>query len=1061
VTTSALPPREVATHGRPEESRFWLLRFRSTIFFFLIVLTVAGAYLATQVPISVFPTTNFPRVVIGVDNGVMPVEQMQVTITKPIEDAVNIVPGLVTVRSTTSRGSAEVSLFFTWGVDMYQTLQLVDAALSKVQQSLPPTVKITTNRLTFATFPILGYSLTSDTISQTSLWEPILGYSLTSDTISQTSLWELATYELKPPLNRTTGVSMVTVQGGKIPEYHIVPDMARLQASGVTISDLSTAVNASNIVDSPGLYEANHQLILGLVGAQVHDAQELSQLVVKTTPSGAPVRVADVAKVEKAVMPVYTVVTANGKQAVLLNITRQPDSNTVAVADAVSNEIAQLRQKLPPGVKLEPYYDQSELVRESIGSVRDAILIGLVLACVILFLFLRDWRSSLIAGLVIPVTVAVTFVFLKMIGESFNLMTLGGLAAAIGLVIDDAIVVVENIVLHRDSGETRAQAVRKALAEVTRPLFFSTITPVVVFLPLIAVTGVTGSFFRALAVTMTAALLTSLLLALTWTPALSLTLLRDRPADETKRHAEPGRVLSRILHWHERALGWSLVRPLMLALLCVLLVMGTWFGYKQLGSDLLPAMDEGGFVLDYIMPAGSSLTETDRVLAHVEQILRSTPEVESTSRRTGLQMGLAAVTEANTGDITVKLKSKRDRGIDEVMEDVREQIKETEPELDVEFIQTLQDMIGDLSNAPEPIQIKLFSTEAALLQKLGPQVGDAIGKIPGVVDVQNGIENTISGPATNFQVKVNPVVAGRLGFTPTEVAEDATSILDGVETTVPLIANARPYTIRVRMPDDTRTSLDAIQNTVFNSGTGKLASLGSLAAVQQLPPQNEIRRENLQQLVVVTGRLEGSNLGTAIKKVQQVVQQMQLPSSVRVEYGGQYQEQQQSFRELLRVLLLALALVFGVLLAEFRNFAAPVAILTSSVLSIAGVVLALLITGTDFNVASFMGLIMIIGIVAKNGILLLDADENYRAEGAAPREAMLHAAQRRLRPIVMTATAAVCGMLPLAFALGSGSQMLQPLAIAVIGGLLVSIALSLIVTPVIYYLMTRHRHAAI
>jgi CzcA family heavy metal efflux pump len=1034
VTTSALPPGAVTTHRRPEEPRFWLLRFRSTIFFFLLVLTVGGVYLATQIPISVFPTTNFPRVVIGVDNGVMPVEQMQVTITKPIEDAVNIVPGLVTVRSTTSRGSAEVSLFFDWGVDMYQTLQLVDAALSKVQQSLPPTVKITTNRLTFATFPILGYSLTADSLSQT-------------------ALWEMATYELKPPLNRTTGVSMVTVQGGKIPEYHIVPEMARMQSSGVTLTDLSTAVNASNIIDSPGLYEANHQLILGLIGAQVHDAHELSQLVVKTTPSGAPVRVSDVATVEKAVKPVYTVVTANGKQAVLLNITRQPDSNTVAVANAVSTEVAQLRKKLPAGVHLEPYYDQSELVRESIASVRDAILIGLVLACVILFLFLRDWSSSLIAGLVIPVTVAITFVFLKIIGQSFNLMTLGGLAAAIGLVIDDAIVVVENIVLHRDSGETRVQAVRKAIAEVTRPLFFSTITPVVVFLPLIAVTGVTGSFFRALAVTMTAALLTSLLLALTWTPALSLTLLRDRAVNESKQDAKPGRVLGYVLRWHERALGWSLNRPLMLGLVCLALAASTWFGYKQLGSDLLPAMDEGGFVLDYIMPAGSSLTETDRVLAHVEWILRSTPEVETTSRRTGLQMGFAAVTEANTGDITVKLKSKRDRGIDEVMADVREQIKKTEPQLDVEFTQVLQDMIGDLSNSPEPIQIKIFSTDAALLQRLGPQVGDAISKITGVVDVQNGIENTISGPATNFQV--NPTVTGRLGFTPTEVAEDATSILDGIEATVPLIANGRPYTIRLRLPDDTRTSLDSIQNTVFNSATGKLASLGSLATTQQLPPQNEIRRENLQQLVVVTGRLEGSDLGTAISKVQQVVDQMHLPPTVRVEYGGTYQEQQQSFHELLRVLLLALALVFGVLLAEFRNFAAPVAILTSSVLSIAGVVFALLVTGTDFNVASFMGLIMIIGIVAKNGILLLDADEQYRAEGVAPREAMVHAAQRRLRPIVMTAMAAICGMLPLAFALGSGSQMLQPLAIAVIGGLMVSIALSLIVTPVTYYLMTR------
>lgn len=1027
-----------ATSRPAKPERFWLTRTIRTIFFFVVVLTIAGIYLAFKVPISVFPETNFPRVVIGVDNGVMPVEQMQVTITKPIEDAINSVPGLATVRSTTSRGSAEISLFFDWQVDMFQTLQLVDAALSKVEQTLPATARVTTNRLTFATFPILGYSLTSDTVSQT-------------------QLWELATYELRPPLNRVTGVSTVVVQGGKIPEYHVVPDLARLQASGVTILDLVNAIQASNIIDSPGLYEENHQLILGLVGAQVHDAAGLSQLVVKMTPGGVPVRVADVAAVQPATMPVYTVVTANGKPAVLLNITRQPSSNTVAVANAVADEVAQLQKKLPPGVKLEPYYDQSQLVRESISSVRDAILIGLILACIILFLFLRDWSSSVVAGLVIPVTVAVTILFLWLIGESFNLMTLGGLAAAIGLVIDDAIVVVENIVLHRDSGENRIEAVRKALHEITSPLIGSTITPVVVFLPLISVAGVTGSFFRALAVTMTAALLTSLFLALTWTPGLSLVLLRERRNDfvDAKKHEEPGRILRRVMDWHKSVLSWSLAKPLLLGAACIALVLGTWIAYRYLGSDLLPEMDEGGFVLDYIMPAGSSLTETNRVLEHVERILRATPEVESTSRRTGLQMGLAAVTEANTGDITVRLKNKRDRGIDEVMADVRQQIKTTEPELDVEFTQILQDMIGDLSNAPEPIQIKIFANDQALLSQLGPRVADAISKIKGVVDVENGIDNTISGPATNF--KVNPTMASRLGFTPTEVAEDATSILDGVTPTDPLIANGRPYTIRVRLGDETRTSLDAIQNTVFNSGTGRTATLGSLADVEQLPPQNEIRRENLQQLVVVTGRLEGSDLGTAMAQVRQTVDSLHLPSSVRVEYGGTYEEQQKSFHDLMQVLLLALALVFGVLLTEFRNFSAPVAILTSSVLSISGVVIALLITGTTFNVASFMGLIMVIGIVAKNGILLLDADERFRAEGASPKEAMMHAAQRRLRPILMTAIAAVCGMLPLAFALGSGSQMLQPLAIAVIGGLSISMLLSLIVTPVVYYLLTRHR----
>jgi len=1099
---TAAPPQAEALQA--PEAPFWLARSSKTIFFLLLVLTVAGVYAALQVPISVFPDTNFPRVVIGIDNGVMPVEQMQVTITKPIEDAINSVPGLKTVRSTTSRGSAEISLFFDWNVDMYRTLQLADAALSKVSQTLPPTARLTTNRLTFATFPILGYALTADDRGK--------------DTVPQTRLWEIATYDLKPPLNRVDGVSTVVVQGGEVPEFHVVPNLARMQTAGVTLLDLVNSIQASNIIDSPGLYEANHQLILGLIGAQAHSARELADLVVKTGTSGIAIRVGDVATVAPATMPVYTRVTANGRPAVLLNIARQPASNTVSVADAITAELTQLRSKLPSGVRLEPFYDQSELVRESISSVRDAILIGLAIACVILFLFLQDWTSSLIAGLVIPVTVAITILFLWTIGQSFNLMTLGGLAAAIGLVIDDAIVVVENIVVHRDAGQTRIEAVRKALHEITIPLLGSTITPVVVFLPLIAVTGVTGSFFRALAVTMTAALLTSLLLALTFTPSLALTLLRpakpaaDKPSDSARhlnlhpteagtdagREAvapssrspialrwasrrgatapaqvnpaspepasaaanlpehENGPIMRRILHAHERLLTFALARPLILALACLVLIVAAFFSYRALGSDLLPAMDEGAFILDYLTPAGTSLAETNRILEHVEQILHNTPEVLITSRRTGLQMGLAAVTEANYGDFTVRLKTKRSRSIDEIMADVRGQIKEREPALDVEFTQVLQDMIGDLSNSPEPIQIKLFSNDTDLLHQLGPRVQAAIAKIPGVVDTQNGVDNTVSGPATNFQI--DPIVAGRLGFTPTEVAEDATAILDGLPTNDPLILNGRPYTIRVRLPEANRASLDAMENTVFNSGTGRTATLGSMAQVTELPPQNEIRRENLQQVILVSGRLEGSDLGGAMASVQRTVAGLHLPSSVRVEYGGTYQEQQKSFADLARVLLLALALVFGVLLTEFRNFSAPVAILTSSILSISGVVLALLVTGTNFNVASFMGLIMVIGIVAKNGILLLDADEKAQHAGIPPREAMLHAAQRRLRPIVMTAIAAIGGMLPLAFALGAGSQMLQPLAIAVIGGLLVSIVLSLIVTPALYFWLTRNHH---
>ena len=1031
-----------------EDGEFWMVRMSRPILFFTIVLAVVGAYLAVQVPTEVFPATNFPRVVIGIDNGVMPVDQMQVTITKPIEDAVNSVPGLESVRSTTSRGSAEVDLFFDWQVNMVTTLELVDAALGKVQQSLPPTAHITTNRLTFATFPLLGYSLTSDTLSQT-------------------ALWELATYTVKPPLNRVPGVSIVQVMGGQVPEFHIVPNTAKLQAAGITISELVNAIQNSNLIESPGLYESNHQLILGLVGAQAHDIAGLANLAVRTTAGGVPVHVGDVADVRRGTQPVFTIVSANGRPAVLLNITRQPSSNSVTVANAVAAEVAQIQKSLPAGVQLRPFYDQSQLVRDSIKSVRDAILIGLVLAAIVLVLFLRDWTSSVIAGLVIPSTILITFIFLKMMGESFNLMTLGGLAAAVGLVIDDAIVVVENIVMHRDLGESRTEAVRKAFREITPPLIASTITPIVVFLPLVSVTGVTGAFFRALAITMSFALLTSLALALTWTPSLSLVLLKSKRKPKSAEAPQPppaaenehqGRIMRRVLSGHARLLSLALARPLWLVGCCCLLIAGTYFAYSHLGSDLLPGMDEGGFILDYIMPAGSSLTETNRVVSHVERILQSIPEVESVSRRTGLQMGLAAVTEANTGDMTVMLKANRSRGIDEIMAEVRDRVHNSEPELDMELSQVLQDMIGDLSNSPEPIQIKLFSSDQTLLNQLGPKVGDAISKIPGVVDMENGVDNTISGPATSFQV--DPAVAARLGFTPQEVSADATAILDGIPTPNPIIIGNRPYTVRVRFDQSHRSSFDNIINTVFNSSTGRTASLGSLVHIEQLPPQNEILRENLQQLITVTARLQGSNLGSAIASVKKTVNGLQLPSSVRVEYGGTYQQQQQSFHELVRVLLLALVLVFGVLLAEFHNFSAPIAILTSSVLSTAGVVLALLITGITFNVASFMGLIMVIGIVAKNGILLLDADQKFRAQGMNAHEAMMQAAQRRLRPILMTAVAAVCGMLPLAFALGAGSQMLQPLAIAVIGGLLISMVLSLVVTPAVYYFLTRHSEEA-
>jgi multidrug efflux pump subunit AcrB len=628
-------------------------------------------------------------------------------------------------------------------------------------------------------------------------------------------------------------------------------------------------------------------------------------------------------------------------------------------------------------------------------------------------------------------------------------MTLGGLAAAVGLVIDDAIVVVENIVMHRDSGQSRAEAIRNSLREIRAPLVGSTITPIVVFLPLISITGVTGVFFRALAVTVGVALLTSLALALTWTPTLSYYLIRK----QSRVHAEAGP--GRLMRIYERALRTTLEHPLVLAVFALVLIGGSYLCYTHTGSDLLPSMDEGGFIIDYIMPAGSSLEETNRVITHVEEILRKTPEVESTSRRTGLQLGLAQVTEANTGDISVKLKRNRKRSGEEVIASVRAKIKKAEPVLDVEFPQLLQDMIGDLTSAPEPVVIKLFSQDADLLHAWAPQVAAAIKKIPGVVDVLDGVENTISGPARVFSV--DPAATARAGFTTQEVELDASAMLQGEPAPPPVVVNDRAYNIRVRFPARTRASLDTIQNTLLISGTGKTGTLGTLAVMREIPGQTEIRRENLQRNVQVTARFEDMNLGDGMKKVQQAIDELKVPPSIRIQYGGQYEEQQKSFKDLVFVLVLAIVLVFTVLLFEFGNFAAPLAVISSALLSTCGVFLALLITGTTFNISSFMGLIMVIGIVAKNGILLLDADQKFRAEGFSAEEAMIRAGERRLRPIMMTALATVAGMIPLALALGAGSQMLQPLAIAVIGGILASMVLSLVVTPAVhYYIGGRH-----
>jgi multidrug efflux pump subunit AcrB len=674
-----------------------------------------------------------------------------------------------------------------------------------------------------------------------------------------------------------------------------------------------------------------------------------------------------------------------------------------------------------------------------------------------------------------------------LVGLSFDLMTLGGVAAAIGLVIDDAIVVVENIYTHMSRGQGRLEAVRSAVSEITIPIIGSTVTPVVVFLPLTILTGVTGVFFRSLALTMAVALLTSLVLALSFTPVLAERFVKakrkdvrgrdaelphgrdfedgdldneellgaragDLRADEREEEEQGGRFLRAIIRRYEWVLGHALDNKWIVVLVMIGVLAGSYLIYRQLGSEFLPSFDESAFVLDYKAPPGSSLEETDRMLRHVEEMLKATPEVESYSRRTGLQLGLS-ITEPNTGDFLVKLKPGHARSTDDVTSDLRGQIESSEPALEVEFAHILADLIGDLTSSPEPIEVKLFSEDAKALDAKADEVETAIKKIPGIVDTFNGV--VVSGPAVTF--KVDPDLAAKFGVTPADVAAAVTTAMSG-DTSSSILQQGRLVNVRVIFPPQVRTSLDALSALQVRSSSGALFRLDQVATIAYDKGQTEIDREGLRQFVAVTARLEGTDLGTAVSQIKaQLAKNVKLPAGMTVEYGGLYQEQQGSFRELMLSLFLAVVLVFITLLIEFRSFAHPVSIVTGAVLALGGVLLGLFITGKTLNVVSLMGMIMVVGIVAKNGILMLDAVEEHLAAGDTLREALVRSGRRRFRPVLMTSLAAILGMLPLALALGAGAELLQPLAIAVIGGLAVALLLSLVVTPTIYAMLVRER----
>jgi CzcA family heavy metal efflux pump len=1005
-------------------------RHALSITFIAAALCLAGVFSAWRTPSSVFPQTNFPRVVIIVNNGIMPADEMMATVTRPIEEVMKEIPGAISVRSATKRGSAQVNVFFNWQVDMPQSELYVLGRLAQIRGDLPATASTEISRVTFSAFPVIGISLTSSNRNIT-------------------SLWEAANYELKPRFLQIPGVARVEITGGRTPEYHVIVDPLKLQAVGLGLSDVSDALMKNNLFAPAGMMEENYHLYLTTVDGRVHSAEDIGNVVLAVR-AGHPVQVKEVARIERGPEPVFQSVTAQGRESVLLNIQSQADGSALDIANALKKQLQQLRLDLPPDMHLAFFYDQSIFVRDSVKSVWDAIIFGLILSVLILYFFLKNWGSVWTAIVTIPITVLITLVAMKLAGMSFNMMTLGGIAASIGLVIDNAIIVVEAMCVKIAAGRPRLAGIQEAIGEILVPLVGSTLTPVVVFLPLAFLSGIAGVFFRALALTMVVSLITSLVLAITLTPSLAAWFIRERgklEPDHASGGLEGGFILTRVLRIYERAVRWALVHRWLSLLACGAVLVSSVFIYRQLQSDFLPEFDEGGFIIDFHAPPGTSLTETSRQLNEAEQILSANPDVESYSRRLGAELGMF-ITEPYRGDFAVKLKPDRKRSTDEVVTELRHTFNEQFPALRWDFPGILTDVIGDLQMTPDPVEIKLFSPDLKWLQQVAPRVEAEIKKIPGIVDTFDGLTET--GPSINFRVR--PADAARFGLSVQAIAATVNTALLG-QTASYVLEGDRIVNIRVLADPASVNRVAALRELPLHAADGTAVRLAQVATVTEEPSEVELVRDDLRQDIIVSARLEDRDLGSAMKEIQDKLSRDKWLPPGSVEYGGLYQQQQESFRNLVMVLLAAILLVFTVLLIEFRSFNEPVAIVFGAILAMFGTVTALWLTGITLNIVSFLGAIIGVGIVAKNGILMLDFVQHLEADGVELIEALVRSGHRRLRPVLMTSLAAALGMLPLAWGIGSGAEMLRPLAVAVIGALCISVLLSLIATPVVYYIL--------
>jgi CzcA family heavy metal efflux pump len=1003
-------------------------RHRRSLLFLALMLAIGGVASALLMPVALFPNVAFPRVQVSLDAGDRPADQMAIEVTTPVEEAIRHVRGVRDVRSTTSRGSAEVAVTFDWGADMAAALQEVNAAAGQILPQLPAGTQLSTRRMDPTTFPVLAYSLRSHTQSPS-------------------ALHDLAEYQLRPLLSGIGGVARVEVQGGEVAEFHADVDPGKLRAQQLSLADVATAVGRAATIQAMGRVADHYKLYLLLADNQPKTLAALRGIVLRAGPGGV-VRLGDVAALSLDHVPQWIRVNADGQDAVLLQVYQQPDGNSVQIANEVKQRLADYAPQMPAGVRIANWYDQTQLVTGAAASVRDAILIGIVLAGLVLFVFLRNTRVILVALIVVPAVLAITVLLLSVLGMSFNMMTLGGMAAAVGLIIDDVIVMLEHIMrrLHPDEGTGELhERIAAAAWEFTRPLTGSSAATVVIFLPLAFLSGVTGAFFKALSLTMASALVISYLL--TW---IAVPLLAERFLDERHRTEHPpGRFTRRMMQGYQSILQRWLRRPWLVLLLVLPLLLVGGLAFTRVGTGFMPQMDEGGFILDYLSPPGTSLQETDRLLRQVEAIIRANPYVDTYSRRTGLQLG-GGLTEANQGDFFVRLKSGSRPDTEAVMAQVRDEVEKNVPGLDIELSQLMEDLIGDLVAVPQPIEIQLYGDDPAQLSATAGKVAAAVGRIGGVVGVRNGINP--AGDA--LTVQVDPDRAALEGLDPASVTEQVAAAIDG-SVAAQLPTGGKVVGVRVRLPTATHQRLEQVAALPIRAGDGHLLPLSRVATLREVQGQPQITRDNLKRMVAVTGRISARSLGATIADVKRVLARPGLlPKGMYYQLGGLYQQQQQAFRGLSIVMLAAIALVFALLLFLYESFRVALVILAMPLLAIPAVFAGLWLTGIELNISAMMGMTMIVGIVTEVAIFYFSELEQAAA-GMPLHEALHEAGRHRTRPILMSTLAAMLTLLPLALALGGGSQMQQPLAVAIISGLLVQVPLVLLLMPVLYALLRR------